>query len=150
MECFHFTETTFHWLRFGDWKFLFMVEDEWFNGVQEEFVTRPITNLGHHPPERFNEARGFDEWQENRSWTMAPALGLGGRFLASFEDCPPRQAGFDADVDLPGLAGEKQRRLNVDEDPVGSDHRHPLELPTRMSRAPPLGEGEARSSRGGQ
>jgi arylsulfatase len=99
MEDFDFTETTFHGLRFGDWKFLFMVQDEWFNGVQEDLVTPPITNLRLDPSERFHEARGFDELLENRSWTMVPALGLVERFLAAFEDCPPRQASFDADVD---------------------------------------------------
>ena len=48
--------------------------------------------------ERFHEARGFDEWQENRSWAISPALGVVQKFFASFEDYPPRQASFDADV----------------------------------------------------
>lgn len=28
---YYFTETTFHGLRFGDWKFLFKTQDRWFN-----------------------------------------------------------------------------------------------------------------------
>jgi arylsulfatase len=51
-------------------------------------VTPLITNLKLDPFERFHEARGFDEWQENRSWTLAPA----NKQAAAFEDCGlPRQ-----------------------------------------------------------
>lgn len=98
-EFFYFTETTFHGLRFTDWKFLFKEQDQWFNGVQNDLVTPLITNLKLDPFERFHEARGFDEWQENRSWTLTPAIAMVGRFFGSFQDFPPRQASFDADVD---------------------------------------------------
>lgn len=98
-EFFYFTETTFHGLRFTDWKFLFKEQDKWFNGVQNDLVTPLITNLKLDPFERFHEARGFDEWQENRSWTLTPAIALVGQFFGSFQDFPPRQASFDADVD---------------------------------------------------
>jgi arylsulfatase len=98
-EYFYFTETTFHGVRFGNWKFLFKDQDKWFNGVQNDLVTPLITNLKLDPFERLHEARGFDEWQENRSWTLAPAIGVVERFFASFEAFPPRQASFDADVD---------------------------------------------------
>jgi arylsulfatase len=67
--------------------------------VQDDLVTPLITNLKLDPFERFHEARGFDEWQENRSWTMAPALTLVERFFGSFDEFPPRQASFDAEVD---------------------------------------------------
>ena len=98
-EFFYFTETTFHGLRFADWKFLFKEQDKWFNGVQNDLVTPLITNLKLDPFERFHEARGFDEWQENRSWTLTPAIAMVGQFFGSLQDFPPRQASFDADVD---------------------------------------------------
>jgi arylsulfatase len=98
-EFFFFTETTFHGLRFGEWKFLFTSQDKWFNGNQYEMTTPLITRLDLDPFERFHEARGFDEWQENRSWAIGPALGLVNKFVASFEEYPPRIASFSASVE---------------------------------------------------
>jgi arylsulfatase A-like enzyme len=95
-EFFFFTETTFHGVRYGEWKFLFTEQDRWFNGVQNELTTPLITRLDLDPFERFHEARGFDEWQENRSWAIQPALAVVGRFVESFEDYPARQASFSA------------------------------------------------------
>jgi len=77
---------------------LFTEQDKWFNGVQNKMVTPLITRLDLDPFERFDEARGFDEWQENRSWALAPAARLAQKFFASFEDYPPRQASVDFDV----------------------------------------------------
>jgi len=58
-------------------------------------LTTPlITRLDLDPIERAHETRGFDEWQENRSWAIAPAIGLVQRFVRSFEDYPPRQESF--------------------------------------------------------
>jgi hypothetical protein len=36
--------------------------------------------------ERVHEARGFDEWQENCSWTLAPASARVGVFLKSLKE----------------------------------------------------------------
>ncbi|MEM6634737.1 MAG: arylsulfatase [Pseudomonadota bacterium] len=93
-----FTETTFHGLRFGEWKFLFTEQDTWFNGIQNQLVTPLITRLDLDPFERFHETRGFDEWQENRSWVFGPAAVVTQQFFASFEAFPPRQESFDLDV----------------------------------------------------
>jgi PAS domain-containing protein len=98
-EFFYFTEAQFHGIRYGDWKFLFTEQDKWFNGVKNDLVTPLITNHKLDPFERFHEARGFDEWQENRSWTLAPAMGIVQRFFASFQEYPPRQASLDFDAD---------------------------------------------------
>ena len=98
MEFFFFSETTFHGVRFGEWKFLFTEQDKWFNGVQSKLVTPLITRLDLDPFERFHDARGFDEWQENRSWAFTPALAVITNFFNSFEEYPPRQASFDLDV----------------------------------------------------
>ena len=94
LEYFFFTETVFHGVRYGEWKFLFTEQDKWFNGVQDDLVSPLITRLDLDPFERAHEARGFDEWQENRSWAITPAIAMVERFVASFEEFPPRQASF--------------------------------------------------------
>ncbi len=98
-EFFYFTETTLHGVRFGDWKLLFTHQDKWFNGTQTYLVTPQITNLALDPFERFHEARGFDEWQENRSWLFAPAIKHIMNFMQSLKDYPPRQRSFDVDIE---------------------------------------------------
>ena len=98
-EYLYFTETTFHGVRFGEWKFLFTDQDKWFNGIQSNLVTPLITRLDLDPFERFHESRGFDEWQENRSWALSPAMGVVQQFFGSFKEFPPRQASFDMDAD---------------------------------------------------
>lgn len=98
-EFYYFTETTLHGLRYGDWKFLFKKQDKWFNGVQENLVTPLITNLKLDPFERFHEARGFDEWQENRSWLLGPATAQVGEFTKSLQEYPPRMKSFDLNID---------------------------------------------------
>lgn len=98
-DFYYFTETTLHGLRYGDWKFLFKTQDEWFNGIQENLNTPLITNLKLDPFERFHEARGFDEWQENRSWTLAPATAQIAKFMKSLQEYPPRIKSLDFDLD---------------------------------------------------
>ena len=98
-EFYYFTETKLHGLRYGDWKFRFVTQDKWFNGVQQSLVTPVITNLKLDPFERFEHARGFDEWQENRAYLITPAVGQIGVFLKSLKDYPPRSASFDANID---------------------------------------------------
>ncbi len=98
-EFFFFSETTFHGVRFQEWKFLFTEQDKWFNGVQSQLTTPLITRLDLDPFERFHDARGFDEWQENRSWALGPAMGVVQKFFKSFEEFPPRQASLDFDTD---------------------------------------------------
>jgi arylsulfatase len=98
-EFYYFTETTLHGVRYGDWKFLFKTQDKWFNGVQDDLTSPLITNLKLDPFERFHEARGFDEWQENHAWTLSPAMEQIGVFIKSLQEFPPRQKGLDFDVD---------------------------------------------------
>lgn len=98
-EFFYFTETTLHGMRWNDWKFLFKSQDKWFNGVQLRLVTPVITNLKLDPFERFQNARGFDEWQENRSWLLAAVMPKFQSFIKSLQDYPPRQKSFDLDID---------------------------------------------------
>lgn len=98
MEFFYFSETTFHGVRYGEWKFLFTEQDKWFNGIQNKLVSPLITRLDLDPFERFHNSRGFDEWQENRSWALAPAMVVVQTFLKSFEEYPPRQSSLDFDL----------------------------------------------------
>jgi arylsulfatase A-like enzyme len=106
-EFFYFTETTFHGVRFKEWKFLFTKQDKWFNGVQEELTTPLITRLDLDPFERFHEGRGFDEWQENRSWAIQPALAVVNKFVESFEDYPARMQSFS-----PSAAGMVDKMMS--------------------------------------
>jgi arylsulfatase len=98
-EFYYFTETKLHGIRYGDFKFLFVKQDKWLNGVQQDMITPLVTNLKLDPFERFHEARGFDEWQENHAWTYAPAFGQVGVLLKSLKEFPPRQASVDFDID---------------------------------------------------
>jgi arylsulfatase A-like enzyme len=98
-EFYYFTETTLHGLRYGDWKFLFKDQDKWFNGVHSDLVTPIITNVKLDPFERFHEARGYDEWQENHSWLLGPASEQIAQFMQTLEDFPPRMKSIDFDVD---------------------------------------------------
>ena len=98
-EFYYFTETTLHGLRYGDWKFLFKDQDKWFNGVQSDLVTPLITNVKLDPFERFHDARGYDEWQENHAWLLGAAGEQVMRFIGTLEEYPPRMKSFDLDVD---------------------------------------------------
>ncbi|MFV0304368.1 MAG: arylsulfatase [Moheibacter sp.] len=98
-EFFYFTETTLHGVRVGDYKFLFKQQDKWFNGVQQNMVTPLITNLKLDPFERFHDSRGFDEWQENRSFALPLAMEKINIFMKSLQDYPPRMKSLDFNLD---------------------------------------------------
>ncbi|SEI76654.1 arylsulfatase [Sphingomonas sp. OV641] len=110
-DFYYFTESTLHGLRYGDWKFLFKTQDRWFNGIQENLNTPLITNLKLDPFERFHDARGFDEWQENRSWTLGPAKMQVAKFMQSLKEYPPRIESMNFDLDaMVSKASEAQSR----------------------------------------
>nr|WP_310525373.1 arylsulfatase [Polymorphobacter sp.] len=90
-EYYYFTENKFHGVRVADWKFLYTSQDSWFNGTRIDLTTPVITNLALDPFERFTDARGHDEWQENRSWTLPAAAGAVSAMVESFREFPPRQ-----------------------------------------------------------
>lgn len=99
LDFYYFTETTFHGLRYGDWKFLYKKQDKWFNATVDELTTPYIINLKLDPFERFLSARGYDEWQENHAWLYGPALLQAAEFAKTFKDFPPRQPSFSPKVD---------------------------------------------------
>ncbi|WOX05138.1 arylsulfatase [Microbulbifer pacificus] len=98
-EFYYFTETTFHGMRYGDWKFLFIDQEEWFRAAQIPLTTPYIINLKLDPFERFIDARGYDEWAENRSWTLGPAAGQIQQFIQTFKEFPPVQKSMSVQVD---------------------------------------------------
>jgi hypothetical protein len=67
--------------------------------VQENLNTPLTINLKLDPFERFTESRGFDEWQENRGWTIAPAMAKVQEFFASFKEYPPRMRSMESNPD---------------------------------------------------
>lgn len=97
-EFYYFTETTFHGMRYGDWKLLFIDQEEWFRGTQEPLSTPYIINLKLDPFERFIHARGYDEWAENRSWILGLAGPKIAEFVRSFEKFPPTQKSMSVQV----------------------------------------------------
>ncbi len=93
-EFYYFTETTLHGMRYGDWKVLFRDQEKWFRSPQPVLSTPIVTNLKLDPFERFHEARGYDEWAENRSWVLGQIATHLGSFLESFKEYPPSQESF--------------------------------------------------------
>jgi arylsulfatase len=98
-EFYYFTEATFHGLRYGDWKLLFIDQKEWFRAEQVAMTSPYIINLRQDPFERFIHSRGYDEWAENRSWIFGPAGAQIGKFVMSFKEFPPSQKSLTLQVD---------------------------------------------------
>jgi arylsulfatase A-like enzyme len=97
-EFFYFTETVFHGMRYGDWKLLFIDQEEWFRAEQVPLSTPILINLKLDPFERFTKARGYDEWSENRSWILGQAGKGIGKFVETFKEYPPSQKGMSVQV----------------------------------------------------
>ena len=98
-EFYYFTETKFHGLRYGDWKLLFVDQEEWFRATQLSLSTPIITNLKLDPFERFHKARGYDEWAENRSWLLGQVGPIMAGFVGSFKEFPPSQKSMSVQLD---------------------------------------------------
>lgn len=98
-DFYYFTETTFHGMRWGDWKLLFIDQEEWFRATQLPMTTPFIINLKLDPFERFIEARGYDEWAENRSWILGPAGKQIAKFVKTFQEFPPSQGSMSTSVE---------------------------------------------------
>lgn len=90
-EFFYFTETTFHAVRYGDWKFMFVDQEAWFQSPQTPLSTPIITNLKLDPFERMHETRGYGEWQEQRGFMTGAAGKVLGTFMQTLKEYPPSQ-----------------------------------------------------------
>ncbi|MEM6691372.1 MAG: arylsulfatase, partial [Planctomycetota bacterium] len=97
-DFYYFTETTFHGLRYGNWKLLFVDQEEWFRSEQVPLTSPYIINLKQDPFERLIHARGYDEWAENRSWLFGPAGAQISKFVGSFKKFPPSQKSMTVQV----------------------------------------------------
>jgi arylsulfatase A-like enzyme len=97
-EFFYFTETVFHGMRYGDWKLLFIDQEEWFRAEQNPLSTPFLINLKLDPFERFIKARGYDEWAENHSWILGQAGKGIAKFVETFKEYPPSQKGMSVQV----------------------------------------------------
>ena len=102
----YFTETKFHGLRYGDWKLLFVQQDAWFRSPQLALTSPIVTNLKLDTFERFHEARGYDEWAENRSWIFGQVGPKIAEFVKSFQEFPPSQKSMSLEV------GEVSKMIN--------------------------------------
>ncbi len=87
----YFTETTFHAVRYGDWKFQFVDQEAWFQSPQLPLSTPIVTNLKLDPFERMHKARGYGEWQEQRGFMTSGAARVIGEFIKSLKEYPPSQ-----------------------------------------------------------
>lgn len=97
-EFYYFTETTFHGMRYGEWKLLFINQDEWFRAEQVALTTPYIVNLKLDPFERFVHSRGYDEWAENRSWILGQAGKGIAQFVETFKEFPPSQESMSLQI----------------------------------------------------
>jgi arylsulfatase A-like enzyme len=97
-EFFYFTETVFHGMRYGDWKLLFIDQEEWFRAEQNPLSTPFVINLKLDPFERFIKARGYDEWAENHSWILGQAGKGIAKFVETFKEYPTSQKGMSVQV----------------------------------------------------
>jgi arylsulfatase len=96
-EMFYFTDDgQLSALRYGDWKLMF--SEQRAHGLevwQEPLVTLrapKLFNLRRDPFERADhETLGYQKWYFDRIFTLAPGAAYVGKFLATFQEFPPRQ-----------------------------------------------------------
>jgi len=98
-EFFYFTETKFHAVRYGDWKFMFVKQDDWFMSPQQSLSSPIVTNLKLDPFERMQTTRGYGEWMEQRLYMAGPAGKVIGKMLQSFKEFPPSQKSNSVQLD---------------------------------------------------
>jgi arylsulfatase len=97
-EFFYFAEVTLQAMRYADYKFHYITQDKWFNGTKTKLNTPLTIDLRLDPFERFTEARGFDEWQEDHAFLLGPSSAVVAKFIQSLNDYPPRIRGTNFDI----------------------------------------------------
>jgi len=98
-------------LRYGDWKVLFMEQPAvgTFRVWQQPFVPMRVPfiyNLRRDPYERATiTSNSYYEWLLDRAYLLVPAQAYVGKFLATFQEFPPRQkaASFSLDKVMDAL-----------------------------------------------
>ncbi|WP_137127472.1 arylsulfatase [Roseomonas sp. HF4] len=96
-EMFYFTDDgDLAALRYDNWKVHFMIQENHGLHVWERNFTPlrlpMLFNLRSDPFERADESFDYGRWRVERAFAFVPAQAFVGRFLATFQDYPPRQA----------------------------------------------------------
>ncbi|MDM0111851.1 arylsulfatase [Variovorax sp. J22R133] len=88
-------------IRYNAWKVSFKtIEGNLFNGKPDTTNVPLVTNLRQDPWERYqSESLLYGRWWGEKLWTMIPAVGIVGRFLATFKDYPPSQVSGSLSVE---------------------------------------------------
>ncbi len=92
-------------LRYGDWKLIFMEQktEETLRIWMEPFVALRIPliiNLRRDPYERgMKTSNTYLDWLLDRAYLLVPAQTYVGKFLATFEDYPPRMKAASFSLD---------------------------------------------------
>jgi arylsulfatase len=95
-EMFYFTDDgDLAALRHGNWKVHFLVQENMGFRVWERGFTQlrlpMLFNLRSDPYERADESFEHARWRVERAFALVPAQAYVGRFLATFQEFPPRQ-----------------------------------------------------------
>ena len=96
-EMFYFTDDgDLAALRYGNWKVHFLIQENVGMRVWERAFTPlrfpMLFNIRTDPYERADESFEHGRWRMERSFALVPAQQYIGRFLATFQEFPPRQA----------------------------------------------------------
>jgi len=88
-------------IRYNAWKVSFKtIEGNLFNGKPDSTNVPLVTNLLQDPWERYqSESLLYGRWWGEKLWTMIPAVGIVGQFLATFKDYPPSQVSGSLSVE---------------------------------------------------
>ncbi|MDM0022350.1 arylsulfatase [Variovorax saccharolyticus] len=88
-------------VRYNAWKVSFKtIEGNLFNGKPDSTNVPLVTNLRQDPWERYqSESLLYGRWWGEKLWTMIPAVGIVGRFLATFGEYPPSQVSGSLSVE---------------------------------------------------
>ncbi|MDM0108002.1 arylsulfatase [Variovorax sp. J22R24] len=88
-------------VRYNAWKVSFKtIEGNLFNGKPQTTNVPLVTNLRQDPWERYqDESLLYGRWWGEKLWTMVPAVGIVGQFLATFREYPPSQVSGSLSVE---------------------------------------------------
>ena len=86
-------------MRYGDWKFQFVDQEDWFMSPQTKLSSPIITNLKLDPFERMYRTRGYGEWMEQRMYMAGPLGQVIGGLVKSFIEYPPSQKSNSVQLD---------------------------------------------------
>jgi arylsulfatase len=88
-------------VRYRAWKVTFKtIEGNLFTGKEDSTNVPLVTNLRADPWERYqSESMLYGKWWGEKLWSMMPAVGIVGKFLATFQAFPPSQVSGSLSVE---------------------------------------------------